>query len=92
MSGWIGKRLREVIRKWQNLEATIDLYTANDIEANFDEAEYKEKLKAIEETYKEVNASIKDFLQDYEEKEFWKNKIKKFLTWWNPIKDNLDLP
>ena len=64
---------REVIRKWQNLEATIDLYTANDIEANFDEAEYKEKLKAIEETYKEVNASIKDFLQDYEEKEFWKN-------------------
>ena len=71
---------REVIRKWQNLEATIDLYTANDIEANFDEAEYKEKLKAIEETYKEVNASIKDFLQDYEEKEFWKNQNKEILN------------
>ena len=56
----------DIILKCQDLEATLGLYTADDIDARFDQAEYKEKLKAIEEAYKEVNLSIGMFLQDYE--------------------------
>ena len=77
---------KEVILKCRDLEATLNLYTAEDIEVHFDEDEFKKNLETIQKAYREVNLSIEKFLQDYEDvipnqqKEFWKNKNKEVLN------------
>merc|ERR1711954_577220 len=64
----------------RRLLTKLNLYTPDDIEGHYDEAEFKEELRGLKEAYSEADESINELLDDYGDvmptqiKEHWKTQ------------------
>merc|ERR1711954_339457 len=69
----------------RRLLTKLNLYTPDDIEGHYDEAEFKEELRGLKEAYSEADKSINELLDDYgdvmptQNKEHWKTQASEIL-------------
>ena len=71
--------------KCEKLQTKLNLYTPDDIDRHYNEAEFYKKLEAMQEAYSEVDESIRGLLRIYgdaiptQNKEHWKGKVTETL-------------
>ena len=76
---------KAVVKKCKKLQTKLNLYTPDDIEGHYDEAEFKEELRGLKEAYSEASVSINELLDDYDDvmptqnKEHWKRQASEIL-------------
>ena len=64
MMDWIEAE-KAVVKKYKKLQTKLNLYTPNDIDKHYDEAEFKKELESMKEAYCEAEESISKLLCDY---------------------------
>ena len=75
----------EVVIKCEKLQTKLNLYTPEDIDVHYNEAEFMKELGVMKEAYSEVDESIRGLLRDYGDaiptqiKEHWKGKVTETL-------------
>ena len=79
---------RAVVEKCEDLQESLNLYTANDNDECYNESELFKKLGGIKEAFRVGVKSIKEFLRDYDDS--LSPQQKEYLN--TQVTDNLELP
>ena len=76
---------KAAVKKCRELKSKLKLYTPDDVDMHYDEAEFKKELGVMKQAYCEAEESINDLLDDYDDviptqnKEYWNAQVTEIL-------------